>query len=92
MVLCHGARTADPRKGSTHDRPYRRVVAHCDSPHRRELKTVRHRIVEGALPAYRSGRILRLNPDDVDAMFCRFSLLTGSEFTQGKRRQTRTSP
>lgn len=36
------------------------------------VKTVRRRIAEGVLPVYRCGRILRLDPDDVDAMFSRY--------------------
>ena len=35
------------------------------------VKTIRRRIAEGVLPVYRCGRILRLDPDDVDAMFRR---------------------
>ena len=34
------------------------------------VKTVRRKIAEGVLPAYRCGRILRLDPNDVDNMFC----------------------
>ena len=36
------------------------------------VKTIRRRIAEGILPVYRCGRILRLDPDDVDAMFSRY--------------------
>ena len=36
------------------------------------VKTIRRRIAEGVLPVYRCGRILRLDPDDVDAMFSRY--------------------
>ena len=32
------------------------------------VKTVRRRIAEGVLPVYRCGRILRLDPNDVDGM------------------------
>jgi excisionase family DNA binding protein len=35
------------------------------------VKTVRRRIAEGVLPVYRCGRILRLDPNDVDGMFFR---------------------
>ena len=35
------------------------------------VKTVRRRIADGVLPVYRCGRILRLDPTDVDGMFCR---------------------
>ena len=31
-------------------------------------KTIRRRIAAGALPAYRSGRLIRVDRDDVDAM------------------------
>lgn len=36
------------------------------------VKTIRRRIAEGVLPVYRCGRILRLDPNDVDAMFSRY--------------------
>lgn len=36
------------------------------------VKTIRRRIAAGVLPVYRCGRILRLDPDDVDAMFSRY--------------------
>ena len=36
------------------------------------VKTIRRRIAEGVLPVYRCGRILRLDPDDVDAMLSRY--------------------
>jgi len=36
------------------------------------VKTVRRRIADGVLPVYRCGRILRLDPNDVDGMFCRY--------------------
>ncbi|WP_203568083.1 helix-turn-helix domain-containing protein [Aestuariimicrobium ganziense] len=36
------------------------------------VKTIRRRIAEGVLPVYRCGRILRPDPDDVDAMFRRY--------------------
>jgi excisionase family DNA binding protein len=42
------------------------------------VKTVRRRIADGVLPAYRSGRILRLDPNDVDGMFCRYPQLTAA--------------
>jgi excisionase family DNA binding protein len=35
------------------------------------VKTVRRRIADGVLPVYRCGRILRLDPNDVDGMFRR---------------------
>ena len=40
------------------------------------VKTVRRRIADGLLPVYRCGRILRLDPNDVDGMFCRYPQLT----------------
>jgi len=36
------------------------------------LKPLRRRIAAGVLPVYRCGRILRLDPDEVDDMFCRY--------------------
>ena len=39
------------------------------------LKTVRRRIADGVLPVYRCGRILRLDPNDVDGMFGRYPQL-----------------
>ena len=35
------------------------------------VKTLRRRIAEGTLPVYRCGRILRVDPEEVDGMFCR---------------------
>ncbi|MHB1009426.1 MAG: excisionase family DNA-binding protein [Propionibacteriaceae bacterium] len=35
------------------------------------VKTVRRRIADGVLPVYRCGRIIRLDPTDVDGMFFR---------------------
>ena len=32
------------------------------------VKTIRRRIAEGVLPVYRCGRILRLDPNDVDGL------------------------
>lgn len=34
-------------------------------------KTLRLRIAAGALPAYRCGRLIRLDPDDVDRIMVR---------------------
>ena len=57
------------------------------------VKTNRRRIAEGVLPVYRCGRILRLDPDDVDAMFRRYPQWTpGSEFSSTRRRQARRAP
>lgn len=36
------------------------------------VKTLRRRIAEGAIPVNRCGRILLLDPGDVDALFCRY--------------------
>ncbi len=36
------------------------------------VKTLRRRIAEGVLPMYRSGRIVRLDPDEVDGLFSRW--------------------
>jgi excisionase family DNA binding protein len=43
------------------------------------VKTVRRRIANGVLPVYRSGRLLRLDPNDVDRMFRRYPSLTLAE-------------
>ena len=51
------------------------------------VKTIRRRIAEGVLPVYRCGRILRLDPDDVDAMFTRYPQWTASEFSATGRRR-----
>jgi len=53
------------------------------------VKTIRRRIAEGVLPVYRCGRILRLNPEDVDAMFSRYPRWTASEFSSTGRGPTR---
>jgi len=53
------------------------------------VKTVRRRIAEGILPAYRSGRILRLDPDDVDNMFCRWPRWTAPAIDPTGRRDSR---
>jgi excisionase family DNA binding protein len=47
------------------------------------VKTVRRRIADGVLPVYRCGRILRLDPTDVDGMFLRSSRPTAA--TRGSR-------
>jgi len=50
------------------------------------VKTVRRRIAEGVLPAYRCGRILRLDPNDVDGMFYHYPPLNGAaRRTTGQR-------
>ena len=54
------------------------------------VKTVRRRIAEGALPVYRSGRILRLDPDDVDAMFCRYPQWSAPAVSLRGRRRGRS--
>ena len=53
------------------------------------VKTLRRRITEGVLPVYRSGRILRLDPNDVDAMFCRYPQLSAAAFGSAGRRPAR---
>jgi excisionase family DNA binding protein len=56
------------------------------------VKTVRRKIAEGVLPAYRCGRILRLDPNDVDNMFCRYPQLTAATLGPiGRRPPTRAS-
>ena len=40
------------------------------------VKTLRRRIADGVLPVYRCGRILRVDPDEVDGMFSRFPQLS----------------
>lgn len=42
------------------------------------VKTVRRRIADGILPVYRCGRIMRLDPNDVDGMFSRSPRLTAA--------------
>lgn len=42
------------------------------------VKTVRRRIADGVLPAYRCGRIIRLDPNEVDGMFYRSAQLTAA--------------
>lgn len=50
------------------------------------IKTLRRRITEGVLPVYRCGRILRLDPDEVDGMFDRYpQLTTPSSGSSGRR-------
>ena len=34
-------------------------------------QTLRRRIASGQLPAYRTGRLIRVNPDDVDRLLVR---------------------
>jgi len=53
------------------------------------VKTIRRRIAEGVLPVYRCGRILRLDPEDVDAMFSRYPQWTTSESHSAGRRSAR---
>lgn len=42
------------------------------------VKTIRRRIAEGVLTVHRCGRIRRLDPDDVDAMFDRYPQWTAA--------------
>lgn len=51
------------------------------------VKTLRRRIAEGALPVYRCGRILRLDPEEVDDMFHRYPLTAASLGSRGQARQ-----
>jgi excisionase family DNA binding protein len=53
------------------------------------VKTVRRRIADGVLPVYRCGRILRLDPNDVDGMFCRYPQLTAAALGSTGRRPAR---
>ena len=53
------------------------------------VKTIRRRIADGVLPAFRCGRILRLDPNDVDAMFSRYPQWAVSEFSSTGRRPAR---
>jgi len=52
-------------------------------------KTLRRRIAEGVLPVYRCGRILRLDPDEVDGMFRRYPQQTVAGLGSTRRRQAR---
>lgn len=51
------------------------------------VKTLRRRIAEGALPVYRCGRILRLDPEEVDGMFLRYPLAAASLSSMRPRRR-----
>lgn len=53
------------------------------------VKTIRRRIAEGVLPVYRCGRILRLDPNDVDAMFRRYPQWTPAASNSTARRPAR---
>ena len=53
------------------------------------VKTLRRRIAEGALPVYRCGRILRVDPEEVDGMFHRYPQLTAATLGSKRRRQAR---
>ena len=55
------------------------------------VKTIRRRIAEGVLPVYRCGRILRLDPADVDAMFSRYPSWTSTELGSRGRQARRAS-
>jgi excisionase family DNA binding protein len=50
------------------------------------VKTVRRRIADGVLPAYRCGRILRLDPAEVDGMFRRYPQPTAAWLGYTRRR------
>ena len=51
------------------------------------VKTLRRRIAEGTLPVYRCGRILRLDPEEVDGMFHRYPQLTAATLGSTRRRE-----
>jgi len=53
------------------------------------VKTLRRRIAQGVLPVYRCGRILRLDPNDVDGMFCRCPQLTAASLGSTRWRPAR---
>ena len=53
------------------------------------VKTLRRRIAEGALPVYRCGRILRLDPEEVDGMFHRYPQWTAATLSSTGSRQAR---
>lgn len=53
------------------------------------VKTLRRRIAEGALPVYRCGRILRLDPEEVDEIFHRYPQATVITLGSTRRRQPR---
>ena len=53
------------------------------------IKTLRRRITEGVLPVYRCGRILRLDPEEVDGMFHRYPQLSSPSFGPSGRRTSR---
>ena len=54
------------------------------------VKTVRRRIADGVLPVYRCGRIMRLDPNDVDGMFFRSPQLTAARGSTRRRPARRT--
>ena len=41
------------------------------------VRTMRRRIAHGDLPAYRCGRLIRVDPDDVDRMMVRIPTARG---------------
>jgi len=53
------------------------------------VKTLRRRLAQGFLPVYRCGRILRLDPNDVDGMFCRYPQPTVAALGSTGRRPAR---
>jgi excisionase family DNA binding protein len=55
------------------------------------VKTVRRRIAEGVLPVYRCGRILRLDPNDVDGMFRRYPHMSAASLGVTGRRAARSA-
>ncbi len=53
------------------------------------VKTLRRRIAEGVLPVYRCGRIVRLDPDEVDGMFDRYPRPAAASMGSTRRQQAR---
>ena len=89
------ARSSGSRRGKRNDCAYLRVADLRCCRMGVSVKTVRRRIADGILPVYRCGRILRLDPNDVDGMFCRYPQLTaaalGSTGRRPARRATRSA-
>lgn len=53
------------------------------------IKTLRRRITEGVLPAYRCGRIVRVDPAEVDRMFNRSPQAVDTLMPQTQRHAAR---
>lgn len=50
------------------------------------VKTLRRRIAEGTLPVYRCGRILRVDPEEVDGIFHRYPQVAPAALGSQQRR------